>query len=182
MTAVIDRKLIHHRQVVCLGYERSDGLWDIEGTVTDRKPFPIWIEERGTVVTDEPIHEMTLRIAVDRTLQIHEVEVRVNRSPYRVCPAISHAYQQLVGLRIGSGFSLKIKRLFQGVEGCTHLTELLGPMATTAFQALWDKLIDVDQPSSGKTGARFALNGCHALRADGELVRLYFSDSVDVQR
>lgn len=182
MTAVIDRKLIHHRQVVCLGYERSDGLWDIEGSVTDRKPFPIWIEERGAVMADEPIHEMTMRIAVDRTLQIHEAEVRVSNSPYRVCPAISIAYQQLIGLRIGPGFSLKIKHMFRGIEGCTHLTELLGPMATTAYQALWDQLIDVEQQNSGKAAVRYALNGCHALNADGELVRLYFSDSVDVQR
>ena len=70
----------------------------------------------------------------------------------------------------------------RGIEGCTHLTELLGPMATTAYQALWDQLIDVEQQNSGKAAVRYALNGCHALNADGELVRLYFSDSVDVQR
>ena len=49
-------------------------------------------------------------------------------------------FQRLVGLRIKSGWTQKVKELLGGVEGCTHLVELLGPVATTAFQTIYPVL------------------------------------------
>ena len=38
---------MHTRTVECRGYLRDDGLWDIEGHMTDTKPFDIPNEDRG---------------------------------------------------------------------------------------------------------------------------------------
>jgi hypothetical protein len=43
---------------------------------------------------------------------------------------------QLKGLRIGAGFGRIARERLSGAQGCTHLNELLIPLATTAFQTL----------------------------------------------
>ena len=79
---------------------------------------------------------------------------------------IADSYDRLVGLRIGPGFTMTVKRLFRGVEGCSHMIELLPPMATTAFQILWSRPNAYGASAEGQT----PLGGCHALRLDGPLV------------
>ena len=81
-------------------------------------------------------HEMWLRLTLDESLLILAVEAVTDHSPYPMCPDITPNFQRIVGLRIGSGFRRKVAERVGGVEGCTHLLELLGPMATTAFQTL----------------------------------------------
>src|ERR1700737_3461062 len=94
------------RQIECQGFQRTDGLWDIEAHMTDRKSYSFPSDERGEVTAGTPIHDM--------------------------CPAITPNFQRLVGLRIGPGFNARVREQLGGTEGCTHLVELMGPLATTA--------------------------------------------------
>ncbi len=80
---------------------------------------------------------MGLRITVNRDLIIREVEALTAHGPSPECKDIADTYRQLLGLRITAGFSSEVKRLFGGRFGCTHLTDLIGPLATTAMQTLW---------------------------------------------
>ena len=34
-----DRELVHGRTIICQGYRRADGLWDIEGHLVDTKAY-----------------------------------------------------------------------------------------------------------------------------------------------
>ncbi len=43
------REPIHPRHVVCSGFRRADGLWDIEGHLTDVKSYDFDSRSRGTV-------------------------------------------------------------------------------------------------------------------------------------
>jgi len=54
------------------------------------------------------------------------------------------------------------------------MTELLPPMASTAFQLLWADggFEGADAPGSGRRTS--PLGGCHALKLDGVIVRTYF--------
>lgn len=60
---------------------------------------------------------------------------------------------------------------------CTHLTELLRPLATTAFQTLYAVREQQRKEAAQREGALrqeqppALLDTCHALRADGEVVR-----------
>ena len=159
------RRQIHLRRISCAGFARDDGLWDIEGRLIDTKPEPVNLPDRR-VEADEAIHEMLVCLTIDREFMIHDAWARTLHSPYRTCGAINASYAQLIGLRIQPGFTQTVKRLFRGTLGCTHLTELVPPMATTAFQALWNER----KPSPGPS----PLDGCHALRRDGEVVRIHF--------
>ena len=80
---------------------------------------------------------MWLRLTIDDRLVIHAVEAATDASPYSICPAVAPHFQSLKGLRIDPGFQKQVRDLLGGTAGCTHLVELLGPVATTAFQTVF---------------------------------------------
>ena len=84
-----------------------------------------------------PVHEMWLRLTVDDELVIRDVEAVTDHSPFPICRGITGNFARLKGLSIRPGFHAKVKELLGGVEGCTHLVEMLGPVATTAFQTIY---------------------------------------------
>ncbi len=174
----VARRKIHSRSIVCTVYARDDGLIDIEGVLVDIKPFKVVLPERGEIQSGEPIHEMELRITIDRGLLIHDVAATTVSGPYSVCGAINESYRQLIGLRIGSGFTGVVKRLFRTTLGCSHITELLPSIATTAYQAIWGEGIPTSTDTTteaDRTGEMPSyLGGCHALRIDGEFVKRHF--------
>ncbi len=167
------RQHIHTRRLTCEGYLRDDGLWDIEGHMTDVKTYGFANSHRGEIHAGEPIHDMWLRITVDDQLLIHAVDAVTDAGPFRICPDIAPAYQALVGLHVKPGFTQRVKELLGGVEGCTHLTELLGPIATTAYQTVYASRARKHGPSKPSTEWKRPpphLNTCHALASDSEVV------------
>ncbi len=173
------RQHIHTRQIECRGFLREDGLWDIEGHLTDIKTYGFESEWRGMVEPGEPVHEMRVRVTIDDALIIREIEAATDHSPFPVCPAITPNFQRLLGLNIRAGFMSKVRERLGGVEGCTHLVELMGPIATTAFQTIYPyrhRLTrDTGAQSSPKTAKRSEqsrlIGTCHALKSDGEVVK-----------
>src|SRR5688572_16063146 len=69
------REVQHFRDFQFAGYRRADGLFDIEGRMTDRKPYSFPNEWRGTVPVDDPLHDMRIRLTLDEHFLIHDVEV-----------------------------------------------------------------------------------------------------------
>lgn len=170
-----DRTDQHTRTVTCKGFKRTDGLWDIEGHLTDIKAESIAIRERndGTVPPGVPIHQLSIRLTIDLDLNIIDAVASMDYTPFRVCPAITDAYKQLIGIQIAPGFTKKSKELFGGISGCTHLLELLGPVATTAFQATHQEREDREDWSAGENRPH-TLNTCHTFDTSGEVVKQYW--------
>jgi hypothetical protein len=162
---------MHTREVACSGYRRTDGLWDIEARMTDRKGYFVQNDHR-TVDAGGLFHDMALRVTVDDTLLIHEIDACIDAGPHRICPSVAPNFQRLVGLRIEAGFGSELRRRLGGVHGCTHLVELFGPLATTAIQTVHP----LRRGLSGEDGvARPAqIDTCHALAASGEVVARYW--------
>jgi len=171
------RQPIHTRQIECRGFRREDGLWDIEGHLTDVKTYGFDGEFRGPVPAGEPVHEMWIRITVDDELVVREIEAVTDKSPYPVCPAITPNFQRLSGLSLRPGFLSKVRERLGGVEGCTHLVELMGPIATTAYQTIYPYRHRVLReagapPLNPKPGEKPRLiDTCHAYKRDGEVVK-----------
>ncbi|WP_259781977.1 DUF2889 domain-containing protein [Aestuariispira ectoiniformans] len=181
----VKRHHIHTRRVECFGYIREDGLWDIEGHMTDVKTYGFTSAHRGEITPGEPIHNMWLRLTLDDTLTIRDAEASTDHAPYNTCAAINPDYKQLIGHQIRPGFTGITRKLFGGTAGCTHLTELLGPIATTAFQTIFasnrygKELIGQTVPERDPDAPRKRpphLGTCHALALDGEVVRDFHSD------
>jgi hypothetical protein len=175
------REDIHTRRVTCRGYRRADGLWDVEGHLSDVKAYAFPNEHRGgRIEPGDPLHDMALRLTVDDKLVIRKVEACIDKGPYGICNAVAPAFEKLEGLRIGPGFGKKTKELLGGVHGCTHLVELLGPMATTAFQTVYPILAReraaAGEPDKPERQRPALLNSCHVYASDGELVRRRWPD------
>jgi hypothetical protein len=167
------REPIHHRRIDCRGWRRSDGLWDIEGHLSDTKAYPFPNQWRGEIAPGEPIHDMWIRLTVDDELTVVRAEAATDAGPFSVCGAITPAFAVLEGLRLGRGWRRAVRERLGGVSGCTHLVELLGPLATTAYQTIYPwrasrrPEIDHDQPPRH-------LDSCHALARDGEIVHRHY--------
>lgn len=163
------RRLIHRRKIECLGYLRVDGLWDIEGRLADSKTHSVTLAEGRELVARQTYHGMFIRLALDDDFIVREVQVGMPDVPTSECRGAAQAYDKLLGERIGPGFSRRIKELFAGVGGCVHLTELLLPIATTAFQTIpmGRSMVAPRSAADAEAYQRATgrlLNTCHALR------------------
>ena len=77
--------------------------------------------------------------------------------------------QSIKGLRMVSGWSREVRSRLAGARSCTHLMELLIPMATTAYQSL--SQVMAGRPDAlDATGRPLKIDSCYAYRADGPLV------------
>ena len=168
------REAIHYRNIACAGYLRSDGLWDIEGHLVDSKTYDFDNDWRGNVASGTPVHDMWIRLTVGEDLVVQDAEAATDASPFAVCPQIAPNFKRLIGLRIGPGWNRKVRARLGGVEGCTHLVELLGPMATTAYQSIGThkrKRQREAQEAPGREGRKFIINTCHAWADTGQAVK-----------
>jgi hypothetical protein len=172
---VSPRRPVHLRRIHCEAFARDDGLFELEGTLIDTKPVPLQLVHRE-VPAGGPIHQMRVCLTIDRERNIVDASAVSEQTPYAECTAIAPAYRQLIGLRIEPGFTKTVKRLFRGVSGCTHMTEILPMMASTAFQVLWadGDFGGADDAGSGRKTS--PLGGCHALRLDGSVVQIHFPE------
>ena len=155
------RQQQHNRSIECRGYERADGLWDIEGHLVDTKTYVTNKRDTGRErQPGEPIHDMWLRLTIDLDMKIHEAEAATDASPYAPCGNITPNFKALKGITIGAGWRRKTLEILGGTKGCTHLVELLGPLGTTAFQATGRAR---EQRNAGKPLTRkpYQLNACH---------------------
>jgi len=183
----IGRQHLHTRRVVCQGFFRDDGLWDIEGRITDEKTYEHANEWRGPLKPGDFVHDMSIRLTIDHTFTIVDAEAVTDKSPYSMCGDIAPAFRKLVGLRIGGGFHRAVRERLGGVHGCTHIVELLGPVATTAFQTVSSKKArDLNREHREKTGTLppkdpnaapkprrkpYMLDTCHTWASDSEVTR-----------
>jgi hypothetical protein len=161
------RKHLHTRQIICQGFKREDGLWDIEGQMTDTKTYDFANEDRGgTIRAGEAVHHMRVRITIDSQMVIKAAEVSMDDTPFALCKAIAPSFAGLAGMSLGAGFRKALLGKFGGVAGCTHIVELMGPIATTAFQTMAGNR----PPRSDTASKPPVIDRCHAMAADGPVV------------
>ena len=181
-----DRELHHQRDIAMKGYERADGLFDIEAHLVDTKTYGFPSDYRGQVNAGEPLHGMWMRLTIDADMNVISCEAASDFTPYAVCPGAAPAFAGLAGLKIGPGFNKAVNERVGGTRGCTHLREVLAQMATVAFQTLYPirariarearanrpKGNDVAGEPPTAPGKKPALLGtCHAYAPSSPVVR-----------
>ena len=169
--AAAERQLKHCRQIEIQVFARGDGLWEIDATLRDTKT-------RDAHLADEvrragaPIHEMLLRLVVDERFEIRAAGARTLAMPYPgECDDHGDAYGRLVGLNLRRGFRQALRERVGGVLGCTHITELAQLLPTALIQAFAGEVIDTRGHGDE---VPFQIDRCHALRGEGEVVRLHY--------
>jgi hypothetical protein len=150
-------------------------LWDLDACIRDIKAHDIVLAS-GVRAGGLPVHDLKLRVTVDRALLIVDAEAASDAVPYPgFCDTIGPAYKKLVGLSLMNHFRLHLKDRLSGVLGCTHLTELAQALPTAAIQAIADEEMHARQATEAGAARRpFEIDRCHALRADGPAVARYY--------
>jgi hypothetical protein len=169
--AAARRQLKHRRQFDVQVFARDDGLWEVDARLVDTKTRDAQLagdlRPAGT-----PIHEMLLRLVVDRALNIIDAGSQTLWMPYTgECDAHGDAYRRLIGLNLAQGFRAALRERLGGVLGCTHITELAQVLPTAMIQAFAGEVIDTRGHSGDKP---FQIDRCHALRSDGPAVREHY--------
>jgi len=166
LTNPVKREHIHTRKISFEGYERDDGLFDIEAHLLDTKTYAFSNNWRGMIEPGVALHEMLLRVTINDKFLIIDIEAATDNSPFAMCPDIAADYKNLIGVTMGPGWRSMIRSRMGGMKGCTHLTELLYPMATVAIQTIRPlqnhRRRKADSDSRHHTSKPFVLNTCHA--------------------
>ncbi len=89
------RRHLHTRKIACEGYEREDGLFDIEARIIDTKTYEIAEPYRGLRQPGMHVHDMQLRLTLDRAMTVRDIEVTTNDAPYAACPTVAPGYKAL---------------------------------------------------------------------------------------
>ena len=106
----VGRQHLHTRRVTCQGFFREDGLWDIEGHITDEKTYEHSNEWRGALQPGDFVHDMSIRLTVDHRFIIVDVEAVTDKSPYQICGNVAPDFKKdfVRGAVIAPGASFSI--------------------------------------------------------------------------
>lgn len=165
------RHRMHTREIRYEGFRRGDGGYEIEARITDVKDADYTLAS-GVRRGGDPVHDMRVRVAFGPDFVITSVEACSDWVPYPMgCDAIGPAYGRLVGLSLMQGFRNALRERLGGVEGCTHITEMLGGLPTAAIQMRAGEARETEGANGNKP---FQLDRCHALATTTETVRRYY--------
>jgi len=182
----LGREHVHTRQIVCKGYRRRDGWWEIEGSVNDQKGEAVAFRSKPALPAGGTMHELSLKLVIDNDYTIHAAQARTTTAPWADCGETDPAYRKLIGLRIGPGFSQQVRERLGGTLGCTHLNDLLGQLANTYMQSSWpDRMkrlwkIDADPRRWPDLTALQFVGQCHAWREGGETLLQEYPELSDL--
>lgn len=167
----VEREELHSRTLDMRGFRRSDGLFEIHGRVVDRKTYDFTIRNLGYVIpAHQAIHDMGVSLVFDERMIVQEVHTFTDAAPYAICPQGGEPLQTLKGLKIGSGWVREVRARLGGAKSCTHLMELLFPMATTALQTM--SILRENLPDElDKSGRPVKIDTCYAYAAERSLVK-----------
>jgi hypothetical protein len=163
------RREIHHRVIDMRAYARDDGLYDVEAHLIDTKPFQF--ERVGSIAPVPPgqaLHDLRIRLTVDSGYVVRAIEASSDVTPYGICKEAEATLSVLVGEKIARGWSAKVKELLRGAASCTHLMEMLIPLATTALQGIRG-IKDKSERSAGDAAGK--IDSCYAYGRSREIVQ-----------
>jgi hypothetical protein len=169
----VSREKKHQRKIDCEGYLRSDGLWDIDVHMVDTRTYDCTYDEfhrDGVIRAGEPVHDMWLRFTIDLDFLIHDVHAASDQTPFSICPRAAGAMREIIGLRIGYGWMKQVRERIGTDKSCTHLMDLLGQLAATAYQTLHAALEERDARRNDREKPPI-LDTCIALSSSGDVVR-----------
>ncbi|MEI6026482.1 MAG: DUF2889 domain-containing protein [Betaproteobacteria bacterium] len=170
----VEREELHLRRIEMRAFKRGDGLLDIEGRVVDTKSHDV-VRPLQTEATPagEHLHDLSVRLVIDDRLMVHDAQASSDTTPFAVCKEASATLTGLRGATIGPGWSRVVKERLGGAASCTHLAELLIPMATTAMQAL-SPVLRSRPPKLNGQGVPVKVNSCYAYAGHRGVVQVLF--------
>ena len=171
------RKKLHNRAITVEGFEREDGLFDVEIELIDTKTYDFEIGGRP-MPAGAHLHHMRARITANLDFEIVAAEAETLAGPYGICTGGAKSFGKLVGLTVKPGFLKAVNERLGGIMGCTHIREVMQQMATVLFQTTDPARTRREEahPHHGPKKPPRLLNTCFAYDSAGEVVKERFSD------
>ena len=167
------RHEIHHRVIDMKAYARDDGMYDVEAHLVDRKPFDAVIFGLSRPVpAGQPRHDLWVRLTVDDRFFVRDIEAVSDATPYAVCKEATSTLSKMVGVQIAAGWSAKVKERLRGSASCTHLMEMLIPLATTAIQGIGGLNPEKKRAALRPDGLPYKLESCYAYGRSSDVVKM----------
>jgi len=168
---------IHQRSYETEAFDEGDSTMRIVGRLIDTKPQGLGLGDGEPLV----IHDMVVEMIVAGVgFEILNISAEMRVHPYGQCTAVLDSYQQLIGVSIARGYTRKVKDLYGGPMGCSHVGALLTALGPVAIQASWGMARlhadpgdwaggEVD-PADAERRLRLNTNTCHVWHEDGEQI------------
>ena len=175
LPAPATREAVHTRSIVCRSFRREDGLVDVDGRFIDTRPYAYDSPWRGRCQPGSALHNMQLRLTINRERQIVALVSAMPATPYEGCAEVNPNFQALVGLSMARGFRKALREKLDGVAGCTHVLALLDAMAAAAMQSFASIANAPRLPGQPEPVRVFSLaalvNSCYSYREDGPVMQ-----------
>ena len=156
----------HSRRIEFDSYERGADLL-VVGRLRDDRPWA------AGGAQPEHVHDMVLEVTVHRPeLVIVAARAQMRRFPHAECPQIETAFRELVGLRVGRGYTREVQARFGRQLGCTHLellARLLGPVVIQSLpsSALRTRPGEDVGAALAEAGTGWFADSCHVWASEG---------------
>ena len=163
------KKLVHTRNISIRTLDLGDHSVLVEGGLIDHRYRP---GHKGTSKGPELVHHMVIQLKVKGPRMVIEQAVaKMPHHPRKECPEVLPWIQNLEGLEIAPGYTMKVKKAIGGVKGCAHLTSLVIAMGESAVQGYWAAY----GPKKGRmireqTIKKF-INTCHLWKEGGPILK-----------
>ena len=166
----IGREELHRRDIAFRGCLRSDGLFEVGAHLVDSKPHDFTPPgDNRMVAANAPIHDLGVTLVFDGDMVVQAVRTFIRAYPYRPCPGGGDSLQALVGLKIGAGWNSEIRKRLPSCDTCTHMKELLAPLASVAYQTMTVRRMHLLNERDAE-GRPVKIDSCHAYGASRSLV------------
>lgn len=165
------KEIVHSRDTSIRTFDLGEGRVLVEGRLRDQRHRP----RTGETTFEGPrlVHDMVARFTVrGPDMVIEDVEAEMPRHPREGCTDVLPWMKKLVGERIVSGFTQRVKDLVGNSKGCAHLTSLFITMGPAAVQGFWAAYgVDRSQVRPDDPRIQRVINTCHLWREDGPIMR-----------
>lgn len=162
-------KKYHSRTIEVSTYEYDEQRLVVEGCLTDNR-FEEFYLATGEKRAPGILHQMIIHLLVGKTtLEIEDLHVEMPCIPRKECLETMNSLEQIKGLRIAGGFTVKVKALVGRGHGCSHLVALLTAMGGPTIQGLAAYKL---QGSAGFISDMINMlaDTCWTWRAEGPLI------------
>lgn len=166
------RTAMHHRSIEHRSWLLEDGCLEIESRLLDTKAYDTTVGFDRELPAGEPLHDMTIRILLGADTLIRDIELRMDSTPFDICPEVIVRFESLRGASMGKGWNMMLSRRFAGIGGCRHLVDLLRGMGTVAFQSM------SSEGWTRESVSRFS-DSCYAFCQGGSVMARLRADRAD---
>lgn len=169
---------LHRRTYDVEAFDEGDGRLRLRGHLRDVRPGGLLPGDPDPLV----VHDMTIDVVVQLpSFEILSCEPVMDVRPNWECTGILDEYQRVVGISITRGFTHKVRELFGGPRGCSHLSMLLQAMAPVAIQAMFSlprperagldpsTMTPEQMRAMRQSSFEFNRNTCHVFADDGPM-------------